>query len=435
MLGHLSWQKLLFEWLIVCLVALGVSIFTGHVLVCLLIAMIALLFWHAYYLVKLSHWLWSENQLFPPEAKGSWASIFYGLYKLCLNQRTQRKRLTSLLSYFRKGAESLPDAVVICEADGHVVWCNQRAENLLGLKWPQDQEQLITNLVRMPEFASYVKKGAYDEPLVLRIFSKRFIEFRLMYPYIEDNLLIIGRDVTDKYQADKMRRNFFANVSHELRIPLTVLQGYVELLSESNDAPTELEVKAYESISNQVKRLDSLVAQLITLSKIETTSISDFSQTIDMSKLIQSVIDDYEITSGTEQMIKMDVEPDIKVLGDEGQLKSVVSNLLYNAVEHNEAKTEIEVSWGVQADGSSIPEKAVFCIRDKGKGIAPEHIHRLTERFYRVDSARSRNNGGGAGLGLAIVKHALNNHHSALEIFSVEGQGSCFQFSLPVLKD
>ncbi len=432
MLGHLSWQKLFVEWLSVCLFALGVSIFTGHVLVCLLTAVMILCLWHFYHLLKLSHWLWSENQLFPPEAKGSWAPIFYGLYKLRLNQRTQRKRLTSLLSYFRKGAESLPDAVVICEADGHLVWCNKRAESLLGLKWPQDQEQLITNLIRMPEFASYVKEGVYDEPLILRISSKKFIEFRLMYPYIENHLLIIGRDVTDKYQADKMRRNFFANVSHELRIPLTVLQGYVELLSESNEAPSEIEVKAYESMSNQVKRLDSLVTQLVTLSKIETTSVSDFSQKVDMSRLIQSAIDDYKNVSGTKQIIKTDIEADIKVLGDEGQLRSVVSNLIYNAVEHNEAETEIQISWKIQPDNSCIPKKAVFCIRDNGKGIAPEHIHHLTERFYRVSSARSRGNGGGTGLGLAIVKHALNNHHSALEISSIVGKGSCFSFILAI---
>ena len=432
MLGHLSWQKLFIEWCIVCVVALLVAIFTGHVLICLLVATICLLLWHAYHQLKLSHWLWSENQLFPPEAKGSWAPIFYGLYKLRLNQRTQRKRLASLLSYFRKGAESIPDAVVICDSDGHVSWCNQMAQSLLGLKWPQDQDQLITNLIRMPEFAVYVKNKAYDEPLVLRLSSKRFVEFRLLYPYIEDNLLIIGRDVTDKYQADKMRRNFFANVSHELRIPLTVLQGYVELLSESNQEPTELETKAYESMSNQVKRLDSLVAQLITLSKIETTSASDFSQKINMSGLIRSVIEDYQSASGIKYTIKATIEPDIQIVGDEGQLRSVVSNLLYNAIEHNEAGTEIEISWAIQPDRSGKPKEAIFCIRDKGKGIASEHINRLTERFYRVDSARSRDTGGGAGIGLAIVKHALNNHHSALEVSSIVGQGSCFQFALGI---
>lgn len=429
MLGHLSWKSVLQELAIVFIPALILAAITGQVLFCLLIATLILLFWHIYCMIKLSRWLWIERRFFPPEGKGSWVNIFYGIHKLRLHQRKQRKYLTTLLNDFRKAAEAIPDAVIICRIDEHVVWCNKQAELLLGLKWPQDKNQLISNIIRLPEFTHYLKERNFENPLILHIASQKVIEFRLLYPYIENDLLILARDITEKHRSEKIRQIFFDNVSHELRIPLTVIQGYLEILNSAEEDLSPIQKKAYQSMSNQVKRLDSLASQLTTLSKIEGTFNLDMIKKVAVSDLINTILDSLVIFSTKKQIIEADIEPDIYVMGDEEQLRSTISNLIYNAVEHNQEGTTIEISWHRL---KGVPTNAIFSVKDNGKGIPNEHLTHLTERFYRVDSSRSRQSGG-TGLGLAIVKHALNNHHSSLEIYSEVGKGSQFQFTLTVV--
>ncbi len=427
MLGHLSWKRLLAELIVVTAIATLLAVFVGHLGYCLFVATLLLLVWHFSQLIRLSYWLWSENRFFPPEGRGSWLPVYYGIYRMRLHQQAQRKRLASLLSYFRRGAESLPDAVLLCEADGHLLWCNRHAQHLLGFKWPEDKGQPVLNLIRLPEFVAYMKNAEYEYPITLAFPAQKFLEFRLIYPYIENNLLIVVRDVTEKHHLEKMRQNFFANVSHELRIPLTVLQGYIELLSQQK-VLSDIEQKAYASMQAQVTRLNSMVTQLMTLSRIEAAPVLEFNQRVDVAELIASVAEEFQIRNTKNQTVVLNIDPKLFVLGDKEQLRQVIANLFYNAAEHNEIGCQIEVSW--QSEPGDNKENAVFSVKDDGAGIAPEHLHHLTERFYRADSSRSRASGG-SGLGLAIVKHALSNHHTTLQIASTAGEGSCFWFALP----
>jgi two-component system phosphate regulon sensor histidine kinase PhoR len=242
-------------------------------------------------------------------------------------------------------------------------------------------------------------------------------------PYSEQQLLMVARDVTQMHQLEGARRNFFANVSHELRTPLTVLQGYLEMMQEQTleGAPRE---KALHTMREQTSRMEGLVRQLLTLSKIEAAPTHGANEVIDVPMMLRVVEREAQTLSQQKQSFSFEIDSQLKVLGSEEQLRSAISNLVYNAVNHTTAGTHIIVRWQPVAHG------AEFSVEDNGPGIAAEHIPRLTERFYRVDKARSRQTGG-SGLGLAIVKHAVNHHDSRLDISSTPGKGTRFSFVLP----
>ncbi|WP_243690323.1 phosphate regulon sensor histidine kinase PhoR, partial [Cronobacter sakazakii] len=313
-------------------------------------------------------------------------------------------------------------AVVLTTEEGVIFWCNGLAQQLLGLRWPDDNGQNILNLLRYPEFTSYLRGKEFNRPLHLVLNNGRHLEFRVM-PYSEDQLLMVARDVTQMHQLEGARRNFFANVSHELRTPLTVLQGYLEMMHEQTlEGP--LREKALHTMREQTFRMEGLVKQLLTLSKIEAAPAMQLNETIDVPMMLRVVEREAQTLSQQKHTFTFEVDPQLKVLGNDEQLRSAISNLVYNAVNHTPAGTHITVRWEHVANG------ARFSVADTGPGIAAEHIPRLTERFYRVDKARSRQTGG-SGLGLAIVKHALTHHDARLEIESTPGKGTTFSFLLP----
>ncbi len=431
MLGELSWKRLLSEVVVVYLLAGLCALLFGYTGWCLFVATAVLLLWHFYQLRKLSKWLWDDISYYPPEGKGSWLSVFYGIHKMRAEQRKERKRLSDLISYFRRGAERFPDAYILASKEGHLIWCNQKAIQLLGLRWPQDQNQLILHLIRNPEFIRYFRAQNYDQPLTLQVTEKHYYEFRIVYPYIDGQLLMVVRDVSEQISLENMRKSFFVNVSHELRIPLTVIQGYIELLS-TKDQLSSLEEKAFKHMQEQVNRLNDMTTQLLTLSKLEQGAGQELKQEVGLSKMVEKLVESYTERNpeGTQVTLNIPENEEFLVFINESQISMVLNNLFYNAIEHNPENTPVSVT--LKRHGH-----AVEClIEDKGNGIPKEHLPRLTERFYRVSSARNRdvkNVEGGSGLGLAIVKYALENHNSKLEIESVEGQGSIFKFSLPIV--
>lgn len=242
-------------------------------------------------------------------------------------------------------------------------------------------------------------------------------------PYTDKQLLMVARDVTQMHQLEGARRNFFANVSHELRTPLTVLQGYLEMMQEQSLEGATRE-KALHTMREQTHRMEGLVKQLLTLSKIEAAPVVLLNERVDVPMMLRVVEREAQTLSQQQHSFTFEVDSQLCVLGNEDQLRSAISNLVYNAVNHTPAGTHITVRWQLAAQGVE------FSVEDDGPGIAPEHIPRLTERFYRVDKARSRQTGG-SGLGLAIVKHALNHHESRLIIDSTVGKGTRFSFVLP----
>ncbi|SFD98994.1 PAS/PAC sensor signal transduction histidine kinase [Phytobacter palmae] len=422
MLERLSWKRLVLELILCCLPAALLGAFFGYLPWFLLAAVTGLLAWHFWNLMRLSWWLWVDKSMTPPPGTGSWEPLLYGLHQMQMRNKKRRRELGNLIKRFRSGAESLPDALVMITEEGAIFWCNGLAQQLLNLRWPDDNGQNILNLLRYPEFTRYLKTKDFARPLNLVLNSGRHLEIRVM-PYSEQQLLMVARDVTQMHQLEGARRNFFANVSHELRTPLTVLQGYLEMMQEQKlEGPPR--DKALHTMREQTSRMEGLVKQLLTLSKIEAAPTLPPNEIIDVPMMLRVVEREAQTLSQKKHELEFVVDNGLKVLGNEDQLRSAISNLVYNAVNHTPAGTHITVRWQRATSG------AQFIVEDTGPGIGPEHIPRLTERFYRVDKARSRQTGG-SGLGLAIVKHALNHHESKLEIDSTPGKGTRFSFTLP----
>ena len=423
MLERLSWKRLLLELALTSLPALIIGLLVGYLPWLLLISVLAVLYWHFANLLRLSHWLWVDRSMTPPVGRGSWEPLFYGLYQMQARNRRRRRELGHLIKRFRSGAESLPDAVVLTTEEGTIFWCNGLAQQLLGLRWPEDNGQNILNLLRYPEFTHYLRDRDFTRSLTLVLNNHRHLEFRVM-PYSEGQWLMVARDVTQMHQLEGARRNFFANVSHELRTPLTVLQGYLEMMSDSVLEGSQRD-KALQTMQQQTRRMDGLVQQLLTLSRIEAAPALDLQEKVDVPMMLKLLQREAETLSQGRHEIHFTADADLRVFGNDEQLRSAISNLVYNSVNHTPAGTRIDISWHKTAHG------AEFWVKDNGPGISAEHIPRLTERFYRVDKARSRQTGG-SGLGLAIVKHALSHHNTRLEIASQPGRETCFSFSLPL---
>jgi two-component system phosphate regulon sensor histidine kinase PhoR len=299
---------------------------------------------------------------------------------------------------------------------------------VLGLQWPTDHGQRLDNLIRDPKFVKYMHEHRFDEALELEtgLAHEQVLEIRVM-PYAEQ-LMLVARDVSRLKQLEQMRKDFVANVSHELRTPLTVMAGYLEMMDSDNMPPPAMWAKAHGTMIDQCKRMDSLVNQLLSLSRIEGARKQDNDKAVNipaMLDLIHTEAKSLNQEKGHELVFDIDPTLDIKGAGDE--LRSAYSNLIFNAIHYTKPGGHIRVRWYLEND---LP---TFSVVDNGDGIAPEHINRLTERFYRVDKARSRKTGG-SGLGLAITKHVLSRHDSALHIESKVGEGSRFWFAFPKQK-
>lgn len=426
MVERLTWKKLAWSLAFFYLPWVLIGWFFGSMSWLLLTATVLQLLWQLHNQVRLSEWLWDEKRLSPPSGNGSWEPLFNGIYRLQQKQRRRRKELGNIIRRFRNGAESLPDAVVVFRSEGNIVWCNKLAQSLLGFRWPDDSGQPIANLIRTPDFIKYLSKQDFSEPLEMLspLTPDRVLELRIV-PYTDGEHLMVVRDITQLKQLEGMRRNFFANVSHELRTPMTVLQGYLEMTEDPEILAGPMWSKAHGVMTEQLSRMNSLVEQLLTLSKIEAAPIHDLDEIVDIPSMLEILEKEAVALSGHHQHnIVFDIDKQLNVYGDDDQLRSAISNLVYNAVKYTPPGADVYVTW------HETPKGACLSVKDSGDGIEPQHIHRLTERFYRVDKARSRETGG-SGLGLAIAKHALSHHESYLDIQSQVGEGSCFSFVLP----
>ncbi|MEZ9197121.1 phosphate regulon sensor histidine kinase PhoR [Shewanella sp. 10N.286.54.B9] len=424
MFDSYSGYRLISRLVIYLLLCVVVGLLLGEVFWVLLLGCICLLLWHYRQLSRLNFWLWHDRRLTPPNGSGSWEGVFNGIYRLQGKNRKRVSQLAFLLGRFRQGAEALPDAAVVLDSEHNILWCNKLAQLLLGFVWPQDNGQRIDNLIRHPDFSNYLKQAEYQEPLELAapLSEGRLLEIRIM-GYGSGQLLLIARDITRVRQLEGMRKEFVANVSHELKTPLTVLQGYLEMM-QSMAEPDSPNVRALEQMQQQTSRMRSMVEQLLALSRIEDAGEVDLEVKVNMSQMMDILRDEALALAQEQYDVTLYCEPGLDMYGNEVQLRSACSNLVSNAIRYTEPGGRINISWRKIASGGE------FSVSDSGEGIAPKHISRLTERFYRVDSARSRQSGG-TGLGLAITKHALNHHQSELMVSSQLGKGSTFSFVIP----
>jgi two-component system, OmpR family, phosphate regulon sensor histidine kinase PhoR len=388
------------------------------------IAVVVLLLHHMRHVEKLTRWLKSPVPGKVPVGSGAWDYIFSLLYRFERVQMRQHQQLARTLVRFRQAARAHPDGVVILDADNRIEWCNDTAESHFDLDVETDAGQPVINLMRQPEFVAYVESGDYSQPLELRsaraggaIFSVQII------PYGDAQKLLLSRDVTRLDKLETMRRDFVANVSHELRTPLTVLSGFLETIKELQLDPQRS--RDYLNLmAEQGKRMERIVDDLLTLSTLESAPSPPLDERVPVMPLLERLRVDGAALSGGKHRIVLDAEPGFDLLGAESEIASAFGNLVTNAIRYTPDGGEVRITWRASA------HEAEFAVIDSGIGIAPEHVPRLTERFYRVDRGRSRATGG-TGLGLAIVKHVLSRHQATLDIRSETGTGSRFAARFP----
>ncbi len=344
-------------------------------------------------------------------------------------QRTAQAR--SRLEEFLAAIQASPNGVVLLDAEGRIEWCNQTAAEHLGFDAQRDAMQRVVNLVRDPAFVTYVQVGDHSQDVVIAgrggiATSPRRVSVRL-HAYGEGRRLLLSRDVTVVEQAEAMRRDFVANVSHEIRTPLTVMSGFVETLQNLPLDETE-RIRYLALMAAQAHRMQALVNDLLTLSRLEGSPLPRVQEWTSSRGLLAACEQEAQGLAAAlrkPQDLHFDLDPDLSVAVEGPEWVSAMSNLVANAIRYTPAQGRIDVAWRVTSDGC-----AEFSVRDTGEGIAPEHLPRLTERFYRVDRSRSRETGG-TGLGLAIVKHVVQRHGGELRIESAVGVGSTFTLRLP----
>ncbi|MGR9107735.1 MAG: phosphate regulon sensor histidine kinase PhoR [Gammaproteobacteria bacterium] len=418
------WQSEIYRFLLYLFISLCAGWIAKDLSTALFVGLLAYLFRHLINLYRLERWLRLGAGAASPASNGIWREIYYDLSRLKRQDKRRKKRLGKILNRFRKATAALPDGTVVLGPHEEINWFNSAAGRLFGLK-NTDIGQHIGNLVRHPKFTTYLALRNYEKGISIPApRSPDLIVGIRIVRYGKGLRLLLAQDITRIKQMETMRRDFVANVSHELRTPLTVLTGYLENLQEFPDLSRDRLVRSVDSMVDQAARMRALIDDLMYLNRLETKFPEVVSQYVDMPDLLRKLCDEFAAHQGTRLRIKAEIESSSAVLGHENELRSAVSNLIGNALKYSPEESVVTVSW-VDEDGG-----ARLDVIDQGEGVAKEHIPRLTERFYRVDVNRSRQQGG-TGLGLAIVKHVANRHGGELKIGSEVGKGSCFSLRFP----
>lgn len=357
---------------------------------------------------------------------GAWSEIFFKLQRIITGLRKDIEQIERQHKRFIEAFQASPNGIVMLDDQDQIEWCNAIAEQFLSIQFKRDVLQRIHYIVRRPEFVQYITGRKYDEPVVLEKMganASRILRLQA-FPFSENRRLVLIQDITDLSKAEAMRRDFVANVSHEMRTPLTVMMGFLETV-QTLDLPSEQKAQYLEMMMDQGKRMKNLVEDLLTLANLEANSQPAPLNSISMSYLISLIKNDAYALSQGKHALNMNLNTSCNLLGEEREVLSAFSNLVSNAIRYTPEVGSVTVSWGINAAG-----EGEFSVTDTGPGISSEHIPRLTERFYRVDRSRSRETGG-TGLGLAIVKHVASRHQAQLVIESTLGKGSTFTLRFP----
>ena len=386
-----------------------------------------IVFHHIRHLVALERWLQRSDHSVAsiPPGTGAWDDVFAHLARYVRQHSHSQELLSLALERMRSVTSAMPDGIVLLDAADRIEWCNPVAEQHLGINLSLDAGQQITYLVRQIPFVEYLAARKYSDHLTLKQPRQQGMIISLqLVPYGYNQKLLISRDITRFEKIETMRRDFIANVSHELRTPLTVIGGFLETLSADESVNTGFNKRILALMTEQTTRMQHLIEDLLILSRLENEQNKINEKIVDVVSLLHVILQDAESLSAGRHQIKLTIATQDRLLGSEEELRSAFGNLINNAIRYTPDNGEIHISWE-KRDGQGL-----FFVQDSGIGIEPEHIPRLTERFYRVDNSRSRETGG-TGLGLAIVKHVLSRHEARLEIISQVGKGSRFNIWFP----
>jgi two-component system phosphate regulon sensor histidine kinase PhoR len=393
-----------------------VGLGSGLIGVCLMVVV------QLHYLYRLSGWLDNPDSEKLPDGWGAWTDIFSRLYRLRRDDEKNRAELVEWLARFRQAMSLLPDGVVIMDDVLFLEWCNPAAEKHLGLQNSRDKGMRVTNLIRNPDFMDYIILGRYEQPLTLTLRERKLIV--QIIPFENRRQILVTHDVTESERIEMMRRDFIANASHELRTPLTVINGFLEIASSQTNLEPQTRSAHLKLMTEQGHRMQNLVEDMLTLTRLESIDYPLRPDRVIIGSLLDQILEEAKALSAERHTITLHTDgPDVR--GSTEELRSAFGNLVSNAIRYTPMGGTIKLSWGM---GKTGPQ---FAVKDDGIGIKAEHIHRLTERFYRVDKSRSRETQG-TGLGLAIVKHVLLRHNAVLSIESKPEQGSIFIVTFPM---
>ncbi len=411
----------------VLLLSLAGGLLAGNILLFSVLGLLLYLAWHLYRLVWLSRLLRRHQSIHSSYPPGLWGEIHRALEQTQAIERHHKRRLARFLSQFRTAASVMPDGLVLLDQDQRIDWANSAARNLLNICFPADRGKRILELLRYQFLQEYLSAADFTRPMEFpspdhsgMVISLRFIPFNEKK---RRRLLLVARDITQTHNLNQIRKDFVANVSHELKTPLTVIGGFVENLIDTEKLPRQ--ERPLLLMQQQAARMESTINDLLALSRLEAEQGSRILKLVAVPDLLTELIEEAQNLSGNQNhRFLTEIDPDLGLLGNEPELRSVFSNLIFNAVKHTPPRAEIRIFWKFE------DRNARFMVKDSGEGIAARHIPRLVERFYRVDPGRSSQSGG-TGLGLAIVKHGVARHGGELDIQSRVGMGSSFRCDFP----
>lgn len=422
------WQR---ELITGVLLFLAVSIaggMTGLFMPLALLLTLAILMRQLFQINRFEKWIRTGGRAKYPKTSGIWEEIYYHVYRIKKNEKKRKKKLGKMVDQFRQSTEALPDAAVVLGVNDEIEWANKAAREVFGLQ-QSDKGQRIPNLIRFPEFIRYLKSGDYNEPVILPSPVNHRITLAVrIIAYGAGLRLLLAQDVTQLKKMERMRKDFVANVSHELRTPLTVLKGYLETLQDMDDGESPLLTTSFQQMKGQTERMQHLVDDLLLLTRLETQQKK--TECVNIPALLIQICKEAERLHGNvpnriEARIKLSLEADAHIVGEEQELRSAFTNLLGNALKYSPEDSVVKVRW------YRFKDDIVLNVEDSGEGISAADIPRVTERFYRSEVKRVKKVGG-TGLGLAIVKHVLMRHDAKLNIVSELGKGSCFSCHFPV---
>lgn len=416
-------RKLIFGHLLLLAAGALIGWIYNHVDWGLLVAALLGLGWQIRQLLRFEAALRSRHFGSMKYGDSIWSQMYSRFTRQRQSVKYYRKSYRRLLKEVRKSTNAMPDGGVVLNSDFEIVLCNKAAQRLAGFRRKEDRGQRVDNILRDPEFGTYLRSGNFSDgaEIMSPVRDDHWLLCRIV-PYGADQMLLLIQDITERRRLTVMRREFVANASHELRSPLTVVTGYLDMLSEVKEVPAEWQ-KPLEQMQTQANRMNKIVAELLELSRLEGAGTAPTDEIVDVCGLLSSAKKSVHGQSGIAD-IHIDCKVTTRLQGKTTEIESVIVNLLSNAIRHTDADGAITMVWTSNDDGAELS------VVDTGIGVEEEFIPRLTERFFRVDPGRSRNEGG-VGLGLAIVKHILERHDGSLSIESTPGSGSRFTCHFP----
>ncbi len=417
------------RWRIIGVIFLAISagIGSGFWLVSLLVTSVGYIAWLLFKVRQIHRWLEQGAKSYSvPDSDGVWAR-FYQLIQNIQKKSAKRKRRTAkLLKRFQGIITGLPYATVVLNGRHEIDWANAKAVDYLNIDIKKDRGQRIDHLIRNPKVYQALFENLSQE-IEISLLHNPHRQLALQLITVQNDLkLLIARNISDRVKIQQMRKTFIANASHELRTPLTVIAGYLEIMGQDEDLCDHLK-PAVKAASEQSARMQHIIEDLLTLSRLEQSGLKDdASVDVDIPAILQNIChDEATLLLSDTHTLTTEIDNHLQVTGAETEVTSICSNLIHNAIRHTDEGTEVQVIWKKIATG-----EACLSVADNGQGIPAEHIPHLTERFYRVDKGRSRDQGG-TGLGLAIVQHIIFRHGGTFDIQSTVGQGTCFTVCFP----